>query len=312
MDSSGQVAATSGLSALERPGGGFAMVALDQRESLRTMLRRPNGPVDDTLGDDALRSFKRLAAATLSPLASAVLLDRAYGLDGSAPPELAPGCAFILAADDLIQPAGLPVQDTELDDEVTPDLVASTGAAALKLLVLWRTGDDPDRRHGIVGRFLRLCTQAGVPGIVEGIVRKGTGADDARRGTDPHAGWASDDERDQAIVSAAAELGAHRPGLYKGEVPSYGRGDPLHLRDRCAEITAALPCPWVVLSTGVRADDFTGAVEHACRGGASGFLAGRAIWADAAGSDDPAEALRTRAVDRLRRLNAVVPGRPRN
>jgi sulfofructosephosphate aldolase len=306
MDSGGQVATTSGLGALERPQGGFAMVALDQRESLRTMLGR--GDPDASVADESLRTFKRLAASALSPSASAVLLDRGYGLDGSAPPELAPGCAFILAADRLIQPAGLPVQDTDFDDGVTPDLVAATGAAALKLLVLWRTGDDSDRRAAIVSRFLRLCADAGMPGIVEGVVRHGTAADDARRGGDPHADW-SDDERDQAIVAAAAEFGAHRPALYKGEVPSFGRGDPGRLRERCAEITAALPCPWVVLSSGVRADDFTAAVAEACAGGASGFLAGRAIWSEAAGSDEPAEALRTRALDRLRALDAVVPGR---
>jgi sulfofructosephosphate aldolase len=307
MEAGGQAVATSGLRALERPQGGFAMVALDQRESLRTMIGR--GAPEASVPDEALRTFKWLAATTLSPSASAVLLDRAYGLDGTAPPELAPGCAFILAADRLIQPAGLPVQETDLDDGVTPDLVAATGAAALKLLVLWRTGDDPDRRTAVVSGFLRLCADAGVPGIVEGVVRHGTAADDAGRGGDPHAGWASDDERDDAIVAAAAEFGAHRPALYKGEVPSFGRGDPALLRDRCAEITAVLPCPWVVLSSGVHSDDFTTAVEEACAGGASGFLAGRAIWSEAAGSPDPADALRTRAVDRLRALDAVVPGR---
>ncbi len=70
-------------------------------------------------------------------------------------------------------------------------------------------------------------------------------------------------------------------------------------------MTASLPCPWVVLSSGVSIDDFPAAVEAACRGGASGFLAGRAVWRDAIGPD-PEPALRERSVPRLRRLAEVV------
>jgi sulfofructosephosphate aldolase len=70
-------------------------------------------------------------------------------------------------------------------------------------------------------------------------------------------------------------------------------------------MTDLLPCPWVVLSSGVSIEDFPGAVEAACRGGASGFLAGRAVWRDAIGPD-PEPALHERSVPRLRRLGQIV------
>src|SRR5439155_1384469 len=44
---------------------------------------------------------------------------------------------------------------------------------------------------------------------------------------------------------------------------------------------SAAKVPWVVLSAGADFDVFRGLVERACQGGASGFLAGRAIWKDA-------------------------------
>jgi tagatose 1,6-diphosphate aldolase len=39
--------------------------------------------------------------------------------------------------------------------------------------------------------------------------------------------------------------------------------------------------PWAVLSGGINFPAFLGQVEIACRNGASGFVAGRAIWSEA-------------------------------
>ena len=69
--------------------------------------------------------------------------------------------------------------------------------------------------------------------------------------------------------------------------------------------------PWVVLSQGVAADDFPAAVEASCKGGASGFLAGRALWTATLAADDPTELLRERSVPRLRELGrSSTHGRP--
>lgn len=269
------------------------MVALDQRESLRDMLAAAGKPADD----DAVRAFKRDGVAALSPHASAILLDRPYGLPddlGSARTNLASTCALIVAADALEQVPGQPVTDTDVDPAITPDLVATTGAAALKLLVIWRAERGADHRADIVGRFLELCRRAEVPGIVEGVVRHPAGE------------WGDDAERADAIVAAAKELGSMDPDLYKGEVPTHAGGDSNVVERRCADVTAALSCPWVVLSSGVPADEFPAAVAAARRGGASGFLAGRAIWSAAIRAADPAEALRVDAADRLRRLVRIV------
>ncbi|HEU5203476.1 MAG TPA: hypothetical protein VFU17_04210, partial [Candidatus Limnocylindrales bacterium] len=106
----------SGLAALARPSGAFAMVALDQRESLRTMLG------GETIADQALTTFKVDAARALTPHASAVLLDVAFGLGPVLEAGvLAGGCGLIVAADRLDQPPGGIVEDTALDDAVFAD-----------------------------------------------------------------------------------------------------------------------------------------------------------------------------------------------
>jgi sulfofructosephosphate aldolase len=82
-----------------------------------------------------------------------------------------------------------------------------------------------------------------------------------------------------------------------------GLGD---LVGRCREITAVLPVPLVVLSQGVPFDEFPQAVEDACKGGARGFLAGRALWSNTLAADDPTELLRTQSVPRLQELIEIV------
>ena len=274
------------------------MLAMDQRESLRAMFaERLEGPIDR-----ARRvAFKVAVARILSPQASALLVDAGEGLapvlDAGA---LADGCGLIVAADALVQPAGMPVDDTGLDLEVDLGEMARRGASAAKLLVIWRPDREAGARADLVRAFIERAHAAGLAAIVEGVVRPPSGVAESA--------W---DEREAALLEATRELGAHLPDLYKAQVPFDGRGDPEAIREACTVMTAALPCPWVVLSSGVAIDDFPGAVEAACRGGASGFLAGRAVWRDAIGPD-PEPMLRDVSLPRLRRLAEIVDAAARS
>ena len=280
------------LERLARPSGAFAMVAMDQRESLRAMFAE-HLTVPITL--ERRVAFKVAVAATLSPYASALLVDADEGLEPIlAAHALAPTCGLIVAADGLVQPVGEPVDDTRFDRSVDLRVAAERGASAAKLLVIWRPDRPEAVRAELVEEFLSRSRDAGLAGIVEGVVR-------------PPAGVAEDDwtEREAALLEATRELGAHQPDIYKAQVPLFGRGDLETMTARCREMTAVLPCPWVVLSAGVALEDFPRGVEAACRGGASGFLAGRAIWRDAL-VEDPEPALRERSVPRLRDLASLV------
>lgn len=272
--------------------GGFAMVALDQRESLRRMFPLVHGREVD---DDALRRFKRDALDVLSPRASAVLLDRLYAVDDRRPDELADGTGLILAVDDLHQPDGEPVVGTSLDPEATVEFIRQVGADAVKFLVIWREGDSLDERTELVGSFLDLAREAGVASLLEGIVRPSDG---------PH--WASHAARHDAILAAAAELGGSGATIYKAEVPGYIPGDVSLVREHARRLTDAVPVPWVVLSNGVAQADFADALRESVAGGASGFLAGRAIWSDTVAEPDPGTALRDRSTARLEALGRIV------
>lgn len=280
-----------GLMALARPSGGFAMLALDQRESLRAMLAaQRSGPVADA----EIARFKVDAARALSSFASAILVDAGVGLpairDARA---LAPGCALIVAADRLTQQPGGPVEWTEVDDAVVADDGLASEAAAFKLLVIWRRGEERPRAR-VVTAFVDACRRRGRPAILEGIVRLEGGAT-----LDP-GGHAS------LVREAAVELTSFGPDLYKAEVPTLGAADDEAIESASAELTAAIRCPWVVLSNGTSPERFDAATVAACRGGASGFLAGRAIWTASISAPDPAAHLQAVAAPRLARLAEAV------
>jgi sulfofructosephosphate aldolase len=252
--------------AIARENGTYAMVAMDQRESLRTMFRDHGH--DDS--DERMRMFKTAVARELAPHASGFLVEPQF-VDDVRP--LVPR-GLILAVDVLRQERGAPVEDTRLDElDRLPE-----GVSALKLLVIWRDDDRRAERIDMCERFVALAQRHDVLSVLEPVVRE-----------------------DHQIVEAARELGATRPSLYKCQAPR--RGDVVA---RCREITRVLPVPWVVLSQGVPFDEFPRAVEDACKGGARGFLAGRALWTNTLAADDPTELLRTESVQRLQELIELV------
>ena len=98
--------------------GGFAMVAMDQRESLRTMMSEYSR---DPVADSALTAFKLDVVAALSAHASALLIDEQFGLQPMLEERvLDPACGLIVAADALTQTPGAPVEGTAIDADVDP------------------------------------------------------------------------------------------------------------------------------------------------------------------------------------------------
>lgn len=280
------------LDAIARPSGGLAMVAMDQRESLRTMFDAAGA---GRPADDRLVEFKLAVADALTPLASAFLIDRHLGFDRVRAGVLPHGCGLILAADDLVQQPGGPVEETALDEVVAAADYDLSGVDAIKLLVIWRRDARREQRVELARRFIRVAAERGVLSVLEPVVRA---TDEERAG----GRW----DLNAAIAEAARELSPLGPSLYKVQVPGCGKGTPEQLRRACTELGAAITGPWVVLSQGVDREDFQGAVLAACQGGASGFLAGRALWSDVVGAPDVPGALAEVAVPRLERLVEIV------
>jgi sulfofructosephosphate aldolase len=279
------------LSAIARVSGGLALLAVDQREALRIMLRQARGGQPVTDAD--LRFFKAAATRVLTPYASAVLVDREFCLPGVVDNgDVADGCALMVSADQFHPGNGVPVDRVSIDELVSASEMRDLGAKAMKLLVLWRSDESPDERRAMVDDFVERCHGAGLLAIIEPVVRPAPS----------HDGF----DKELAILAAADELGQCGADLYKGEMPLCGRGSDDQLYAACQELDARIAMPWVILSSGVSPDNFPNAVRQAVRAGAIGFLAGRAVWSPALEMPNLINALHDLAAPRLARLAQIV------
>jgi sulfofructosephosphate aldolase len=277
------------LAAISGADGTFSMLAIDQRESLRTLL----AAADHGAADADLKAFKVAVARALSPIASGILVDRDYGLkamvDAGA---IAPTCGRIIAVDRLIQQPGGPLEGSELDRAAMSDDLLHVGARALKFLVVWRPDDAPEPRQVMVRDFIAGCRRLGLLSVLEGLVQV--------------PGVSEGPIFDAAILAAAAEFAAFEPDLYKTHVPTLGAGTAKAITAQSEAISVAIGRPWVVLSAGVAVDRFPAAVAAACAGGASGFLAGRGVWGPSIATPDPEADLRIAGRRRLAELVTIA------
>lgn len=283
---------STSLAKLKRPSGGFAMLAVDQREALRAMMSDSDG--GRSISDAEVVDFKLTAAKVLTPFASAVLIDNQFALaDAVEQGVVDKACALIASADLFIPEHGELVGEVEIDPAITPQQALGLGAVAQKLLVIWRADQPAGKRIALVKEFVVGCHAAGLVAIIEPVCKKPINAETQ---------W----DHDESIVAAAVELGALGADLYKGEVPTKGQGTDDEMRALYSRMGEAIDSEWVVLSSGVAESDFPHAVELAIEQGASGFLAGRAVWASCLSAEDTAECLGAAAVERLKNFGEVV------
>jgi tagatose-1,6-bisphosphate aldolase len=270
------------LDRIAGPGGTFAILAMDQRGTLRGMLEKAGRPT----GDDAMSAFKVDVIAALSPYASGVLTDVEYGV------------APVRAAGALDARAGLiiasersPQPRTEYDAAGRgPRFVADHGGVALKFLVRWRPG--PGEIVDEVARVVADCRTQAMPSVIEPLIKLGPDDDAA-------AGY-------RMVIRSAELLAGLRPDLLKLEWPGDAAG--------CAELTKVCgPVPWTLLSAGVAYDAFVERTLVAMDAGASGYIAGRAFWGEAVAltGAERQRFLREVAVPRMTDLNAAIAGRGR-
>ena len=281
--------------------GRLAILAMDQRGTLRKMLQAASRPAED----EDLRQFKIDVVSALSPLSSGVLLDVEYGVDAvRAAGAIAETAGLLISAERSPGASWNGEPRVEFDSGRGPAWVRANGGVALKFLVRWSpdrpvTDGGPDlagEALGAVAAVIAACRRDGMPAVIEPLVTTLPG--------EP----AFDPPGERAAVVRSAQLLAELgPDLLKVEWPGDAGG--------CRELSeVAGGVPWTLLSAGVEFGAFVDRVGTAMDAGASGFIAGRAIWGEAVGLDRPArrEFLATAASERLRALSAAVAGRGRS
>jgi len=118
--------ALDGLAPIAGPDGTLAIVAIDQRNTLRRMLSAESRPTDA----DTISSFKVDVVQELSPAATAVLLDPEFGVpavrDAGA---MASGCATLVAVEPAERATWQGEPRAGRDPERTAEWVREIGGA---------------------------------------------------------------------------------------------------------------------------------------------------------------------------------------
>ena len=285
-----------GLDACSSSRGTFTVLALDHRQNLRKELR-PGDPASVTT--DEMVAFKRAVVRQLATTGTGILLDPEIGVAPAIADGSLPGRAGLIVAVEATGyggPAGARIS------RVLPgwgvDKVKRLGASAVKLLVYYHP-DAPNAadQERLVADVAAECRVADLALFLEPL---SFGLD---------GGKLTGEARRHVVIETARRLTALGADVLKAEFPYDAAVDDAGAwRDACAELDAATPVPWVLLSGGVDDATFERQVAVACRAGASGVLVGRSVWADAA-TMGPAERdgfLATTGRERLGRLAALV------
>lgn len=257
----GKGAATTRASRLGRlatPTGQFAILALDHGRSFAVTLR-PTDP--DSATADEVRELKDQLIAGLAAGASAILIDPAQAVSRMRAGIDQPAAGLIVGLEDgdYSEAASAP----RLQAGWAVERAAGLGADAVKISFEFEPDEPTTAAEQFVRETVRQCDLAGLPLFIEPLAAL-RGRDDARR----------------RVLEGVRRFGSLGADVLKIQFPSSTATD--HSRaswaDACAEANALSPVPWALLSEGRDIGEFRELLTIACQAGASGFLAGRAIW----------------------------------
>ena len=291
-----------GLQQLANDKGVLTMCALDHRASLKRMLdeQRPGSVSYQSMVD-----FKLDLCRILAPHASAILLDPIYGAaqaiaDGVLPKTT--GLLVSLEESGYLGEAEARVNSLLFDWNVKK--VKKMGASAAKLLLYYRPDVGvADRQLDTVKKLATDCLIEDIPFVVEPVTYR------VKRLEAKPEDFAKIKPR--LVIKTAQQITALPIDVLKAEFPAdleYEK-DETRLLDCCHQLNEASRVPWIILSAGVNFDLFYQEVEIACQAGASGFLAGRALWQEAtqiSSRQERLEFLETTVVRRLESLTELA------
>ena len=303
-----------GLRRMADGGGRFKMTAVDQRPPIKSAIAKARGLAEAPYAD--VYGFKRMLIETLQGESTALLLDPHFVLSQGLS-FLDPTKGLIITLEDSL------FKETEggrLSAEIdawSVEKIKRVGGDAVKVLAWYRPDADPAvcrAQQDFTKRIGEACARYDIPFLFELLVYPL--AADAHQTKDyiEMKGKRADHVLDSVRAFAPADFGID---VFKLESPIAADDVPGTDGDGAAEAQALFDemgriagRPWVMLSAGANKTAFRRILTHAYKAGASGYLAGRAIWQDAFRAFPDWDAIRAGlegdSVAYMRDLNALT------
>mmetsp|Transcript_75043 Transcript_75043/g.200204 ORF Transcript_75043/g.200204 Transcript_75043/m.200204 type:complete len:362 (-) Transcript_75043:309-1394(-) len=279
-----------GLRRLADDKGLYKMLAVDQRPPIKNLVKERRGVEEAPYEDVA--AVKRALVQYLAPSASALLLDPHVAYPQSID-LVSPKQGVILTLEDSIfeeTPGGRKSAEIE---NWSVQKIKTIGGDAVKVLAWYRPDADPSIcafQQEYVRKIGQACKEFDLPFVFEMLVYP-LPSDSSEAQTQDYV--EHPEKRPDLVLDSVSEFAKPEYGvdLFKLESPVLAKGiaDPdKGDKEEVAKIQALFDDlgkragrPWVMLSAGAGRDDFKNVLKYAYKAGASGFLAGRAIWWDA-------------------------------
>lgn len=279
----------------------FKVLALDQsnsfKKALRAMHEKAGKPAEPTY--EEIRDTKLEMVRVLAPYSSAVLLDVNYGARQSVNSFALPKSVGLIVRSEASKDAGIP---SEYEPDWSVEKIKKMGGSAVKLLVYLDTEDKANVKAqiGFVEKVAKACREQDILLMTEELSFPRKGEDKSSPSYMAR--------KVKNILEATKLIGPHTD-ILKLEFPGNKTDSEQQMRDNIGKLNEAAMRPWVLLSAGEKFDIFAKQVELAMRGGASGYMAGRAIFNEYFDHSDAAartDFLRTTGVSRMQQLNKSV------
>ena len=260
--------------------GIFKMTAVDQRPPIKNPIAQHLG-VPEAPWDEVSR-FKAMLVDALQEQSTAMLLDPHYAIP-RALDLLSPTKGLIVTLEDSLfkdTPGGR--LSASIDDWSVAK-IKRMGGDAVKVLAWYRPDAEPSvnrAQQDYVKRIGDDCARHDIPFLFELLVYPLARDVDQTKDYVEMKGKKADD-----VLASVAEFAKPEYGVdvFKLESPvnAADADGTARVQATFDELGRLAGRPWVMLSAGAGKADFRRILEHAFKAGASGFLAGRAIWLDA-------------------------------
>lgn len=238
----------------------FSILAVDHISALAAVAC-PDAPSSVT--ESELAAIKVELVGALAEATSGVLIDPVIGLEPVVRNDVLPGSVGLLVGLEDGDYASLSAAP-RLFEGWDVGRAATSGATAVKCSFLYDPFDPSEATHVFVSDLVADCDRHGVPLLAEPLVAQ------------------SPADRRSVVVETARNIGALGVDVLKLEFPSTATSPDAEAEwhDACSEVTEVSQRPWTLLSAGEDFDTFARQLAVACDAGASGYVAGRAVWQD--------------------------------
>ena len=271
----------------------FEIFAIDHRDVFVDMLKQAN----KYEGEDSVIKAKQEIIRNVNDLVSGYLIDPFYALPDAIINKSIPSSVGFMVHIENNDYRVESIGSNYCIENLSPGAIKRMGASAVKMFLYY----NPDSKYAEgseheISRIAKECEREGIPFLLEPILYPIDG------------GGLQPEERIELLKKMIRRMEYIPISIYKinfpGSLESFSDEENIRV---CREITDMLDVPWVIMSSDAADAVFKKQLELACKGGACGYVAGRAIWRDYVyAGEDKKETELQRMRERIRRFNHIV------